>query len=165
MEVLTIRSLFNYKKPAFWILSAVVIVVLLAGFFLIYNPGAEQEKQDVISLVKDFGDALKTVSLLAPDEIVAESIKEQYSDFITPELLAKWQSNPQSAPGRVLSSPWPDRIDVISIEGDGNGYVVYGEIIEVTSTEQQSGVAANQITLKIIKQDDRWFISNIEVSQ
>ena len=163
------RSIFNYKKPAFWILSAVVMVVLLTGFFLIYNPvdtGAEQEKQDVISLVKDFGNALKTVSLSAPDEIVAESIKEQYSDFITTELLAKWQSDPQNAPGRVLSSPWPDRIDIINIENDGNdGYVVSGEIIEVTSAEQQSGVVACQITLKIMKQANRWLISNIEVSK
>lgn len=169
MEAFTIKNVFNYKKPAFWILSAVLIVVLLAGFFLIHNPvdtAVEQEKQDVISLVKEFGNALKTVSLSAPDEIVAESIKEQYSDFISPELLAKWQSDPQSAPGRVLSSPWPDRIDVISIEDDGNdGYVVSGEIIEVTNAEQQSGVVACQITLKIIKQDNQWLISNIEISK
>ncbi|CAB1245352.1 conserved protein of unknown function [Ruminococcaceae bacterium BL-6] len=165
-------SLLNDKKTAFWILIAAVIAAVLAGLFFMDHPPdvpsvsqAVEEEPDVISLVEKFGDALKKVSLLAPDDVVAKEIKENYSDFVTPELLAKWQSDPQSAPGRMLSSPWPDRIDVKSVEADGNGgYVVSGEIIEVTSTElQNSGAAAKkQVTLGIVRKENRWLISSVE---
>ena len=159
------------KNLAVWVCVGIA-VVLLAGFFLIYRPaanasrlGAEQEKQEVISLVESFGDALKMVSLTAPDEVAAARIKEQYAVFVTPELLAMWQSKPQSAPGRRVSSPWPDRIEVKKIEADGNGgYVVFGEVIEVTSTELESGGTAAQypITLRVIKQENAWRISSVE---
>ncbi|WP_101698578.1 hypothetical protein [Clostridium minihomine] len=159
------------KKPAVWVCVGIA-AALLAGFFLIYRPaanvsqlGAEQEKQEVVSLVESFGDALKMVSLTAPDDVVAKNIKEQYAAFVTPELLAIWQSKPQSAPGRRVSSPWPDRIEVKKIEADGNGgYVVLGEVIEVTSTELESGGAAAQypITLQVIKQENAWRISSVE---
>jgi hypothetical protein len=164
-----------HKKAALGILVAVIAAAILAGlFFMDHSPDvpsvsqAIEEESDVISLVEKFGDVLKKVSLSAPDDVVAKEIKENYADFVTPELLTKWQSDPQSAPGRMLSSPWPDRIDVKSVEADRNGgYVVSGKIIEVTSTElQNSGAAAKKrVTLGVIRKENRWLISSVEAAK
>ena len=57
--------------------------------------------------------------------------KKNYGDYITPELLAKWQGDPQNAPGRMTSSPWPDRIEISNIERQPDGsYIANGKIIE-----------------------------------
>lgn len=121
---------------------------------------------DVSSLVENFGKTLKMVSLTAPEEIAAKSIEENYSEYVTKELLAQWQSNPQNAPGRRLSSPWPERIEVTNVipTNDG-GYTVFATIIEVTSTELQTGGAAAKrpIMLTVIKVNDRWLISDVVV--
>lgn len=132
------------------------------------NCTLNQDEQDVRTLVEAFGEKLRMVSLTAPKDAAAASIKENYSDYVTPELLQEWQANPQSAPGRAVSSPWPDRIDILSIEmNDKNQYTIYGEIIEVTGTEHASGEAAAKIPVTIITQkaDGHWLISNVTMSE
>lgn len=129
---------------------------------------AETEKNAVISLVENFGKTLQLVSLLAPEDVVRESIKEHYAEFVTPELLEAWQNDPQQAPGRLGSSPWPDRIEILEVEKlSDDAYQVKGEIIEITSVElQQGGVAAKRpITLEVRKTGDRWLIHAVELGE
>lgn len=115
----------------------------------------------VASLVDDFGRKLQSVWLQAPRDIVSKSIQENYGDFVSPALLAEWQNNLQNAPGRVVSSPWPDRIEILSIgKLSEHAYQVKGEIIEMTSMEKVSGGAAAKrpITLVVKKIGNRWLI-------
>ena len=100
----------------------------------------EQAQQEIRELVEAFGKTLQKVSLLAPEDVVVKSMEENYGSFVTTELLKKWQSDPQSAPGRTVSSPWPDRIEILCIGiNNKNQYIVYGEIIEITSVELEKG--------------------------
>ena len=127
---------------------------------------AEAEKKDVISLVESFGKKLQMVSLLAPEELVRKSMKEHYAEFVTPALLEAWLKNPQNAPGRQSSSPWPDRIEVQQVEKlSDDAYQVKGVIIEITSAELQHGGAAAKrpITLTVRKTGDRWLIDAVEM--
>jgi len=94
----------------------------------------ETERQAVTSLVENFGKMLKMVSLLAPEQDVRNSLQTHYGKFVSPSLLEKWQNDPRQAPGRLVSSPWPDRIDVLAVEKVADDrYRVKGEIIEVAS--------------------------------
>ena len=125
-------------------------------------------EQDVRALVEAFGKTLRKVSLSAPKDVAATSIEENYSDYATSELLQKWPVDPQSAPGRIVSSPWPDRIDILMTEmSDKNQYTVYGEIIEVTSVEMVNGGAAAKrpVTIVVHKVNDIWFISSVTVGE
>src|SRR5690348_5068827 len=61
-------------------------------------------------LVRLFGSRMQTVSLLAPDSIAASRLQEAYGTLVTPDLLSDWMARPTAAPGRRVSSPWPDRI-------------------------------------------------------
>lgn len=109
----------------------------------------------VAEVVVEFGARLQHVSLLAPD--AADQIEDQYAEFVHPDLLAAWMADPQSAPGRLTSSPWPDRIEVASLEADGESrYVVQAEVIEATSDNPEMDRYSIQLTLEDI--DGQWLI-------
>jgi hypothetical protein len=107
---------------------------------------------------------MQLVPLLASTDIVKKSMQDNYGSLVSPALLEKWQNDPQSAPGRLVSSPWPDHINILSNEKVGEGiYEVKGEIIEITSVEQSSGGAAAKraITLTVKKYGENWLIDDV----
>jgi hypothetical protein len=77
------------------------------------------------------GDRLRDVSLLAPD--AAEQIRAAYAPLVTAELLETWAADPTRAPGRSVSSPWPDRIEVTSVTAEGERCRLEGEVVSVAS--------------------------------
>lgn len=117
----------------------------------------------VRSIVENFGKKLQMVSLQAPKYLLEKSMKENYGEFVSQELIAKWISDPLNAAGRLTSSPWPDRIEILDIKKvSKDTYEVNGEIIEITSTEKASdGIAAKRpITLVVKKTDNQWIIND-----
>lgn len=122
----------------------------------------EQNEQAVRTLIADFGQTLKMVPITAPTEETAANIGKYYEEYVTQELLEKWQAAPELAPGRAVSSPWPDRISILSLEWNSDTECsVSGVVIEVTSVElTQGGAAATRpVTLRVQKSADRWLIS------
>jgi hypothetical protein len=134
------------------------------------QPKEEQQQTDenlikttVTNLVTNFGLNLQKVSLLAPEDIVKTSIKENYGDFISPNLFSTWQNDPQNAPGRLVSSPWPDRIEILSIEKLSEvAYKVEGEIIEITS--DKTIAAKRPVTLLVKMINNRWLIDGVTIA-
>lgn len=121
----------------------------------------EAEKNEVIKFVQGFGIQLKMVSLLAPEDILKETMNEFYGDYASDELIEKWLKDPVAAPGRLTSSPWPGRIDVLSVEKTAeNEYIVKGNVVEFTSVEMEEGgiAAKREITLNVKKTDGKWII-------
>lgn len=122
----------------------------------------------VLALVDGFGRQLQHVNLLADAHEVAASMAEHYGQYVTADLLAAWQADPLTAPGRTASSPWPDRIEIVSVEPvDDETYQVEGHIIEVTSTEAETGeaAAARTITLTIGKYETGWLINAVTLGE
>ena len=110
------------------------------------------------------GQKLKQVSLLVSSADLEKSMNENYGGYVTPELLEKFISAPENAPGRLASSPWPDRIEVVSAEKTSEGlYKVEGTIIEITSSEQDTGnsAAKRPVTLEVKKAEGKWLISSV----
>ncbi|MFN2421307.1 MAG: hypothetical protein ABR527_08000 [Gemmatimonadota bacterium] len=57
-------------------------------------------------------------------------IREVYGSLVTPSLLDTWIAEPAGAPGRQVSSPWPERIEVDSMGPAGAGICqVLGEVV------------------------------------
>jgi len=124
----------------------------------------KSDEDAVANLVEDFGKNLQKVSLLAPKDLVSESMQENYGTFVSPALLAEWRDDPQKAPGRMFSSPWPDRIEIGSVKKlAADAYEVKGEIIEITSVEKVSGGAAAKqaVSLVVKKINNRWLIDAV----
>jgi hypothetical protein len=149
------------KQKTILLYTAIAIgLILLGGFFIWYQ--GRSEKAGVKTQVENFGLTLKLVSLSAPKEVAAQDIRQQYAQFLTPELLDEWVNNPQVALGRLVSSPWPERIDIDSLNKTAEGqYAVSGKIIEMTSVEKEKGGAADvrQIELVLEKTDGKWLIA------
>ncbi len=158
------------------VLLVILVILLSASMYGCISSGAEaqsgkeEQKNDgfdekaAANLVEGFGSKLQAVSLLAPKDILEKSMRENYRDFVSEALIAKWISDPLNAPGRLTSSPWPDRIEILTIEKlPKDEYRVKGEIIEVTSAEKASGgiAAKRPITLVIRKINDRWLIDEV----
>lgn len=119
------------------------------------------------AVVEEFGRRLKDVSLMAPEHIVAESMEQHYGDLVTPELLERWKGDLAQAPGRVVSSPWPDRIEIVSVvpraQGEHDGaYEVRGNIVLKTSTDLEDGYSGKRaITLVVARIGDAWMITDV----
>src|SRR5690606_24350598 len=95
------------------------------------------DKYTVNALVGNFGRKLHMVSLLAPEDMLKESLEENYGDFVSPALLEEWLKDPVNAPGRLTSSPWPDRIEILNTEKISDGiYEVKGVIIEIANEKE-----------------------------
>jgi hypothetical protein len=140
-----------------------LFLCLFLGAFLVScesRSTSSSADADVAQIVEAFGKRLQAVSLLSPN--VAEEMTREYSEYVSPDLLKQWISDPTLAPGRMVSSPWPDRIDVLSGSKISEGqYSVTGEIIEVTSSELASGGAANKIPVQMVVRwiDGHWRIT------
>jgi hypothetical protein len=124
----------------------------------------ELSETAVQELVTQFGGKLQMVSLLVPEDVLRESLEENYGGLVSPALLEKWMEEPTAAPGRLVSSPWPDRIEIAgATKISDEEYEVEGHIIEVTSVEKEGGgVAAKKpITLTVIKIEGKWVIDKV----
>jgi hypothetical protein len=91
-------------------------------------------------------------------------MEENYGGLVSPKLISKWESDPANAPGREVSSPWPDRIEISSIDKITNdSYSVKGDIIEVTSVEEKNGGAAAKrpIELSVVRNNKGWIIDDV----
>jgi len=128
--------------------------------------GNTAEETRVRDLVESFGKKLQVVSLLAPD--AAQEIQQQYSGFVTPALLEIWMKNVSKAPGRMTSSPWPDRIEIIALTNEGSDkFEINGFVVEITSLEVVNGGAAARIPVHIVavKDQGHWLITEYAEGQ
>ncbi len=158
------------------IVLTVVLVVIIGGIFYFSQQKPQEasapapqetvpttDEQAIRNLISQFGDKMKTISLLAPKNELIKSIEDNYGPYISPELLAGWRMHPEWAPGRLTSSPWPSRIKILLLERQDNGsYEAQGKIMEMTSVEEAGGGeidSGQYAALKIRKQNDKWIIT------
>jgi hypothetical protein len=140
--------LFVITLSALVSLTACTTLPVISTPTAVSNPSEEIEIRD---LVESFGKRLQAVSLLAPN--VAQEVQNQYSEFVSPSLLEMWMSDISKAPGRIVSCPWPDRIEITTLLQEGSDrYVITGLVVGITSTEVVSGGAAAKIPVHIVVQ-------------
>ena len=137
------------KKLFILILMIIVISGVLSFWAKDFWYGRSDDSV-IMKLVDEFGRNLQNVTLQAPKEAREELMKENYNKYVTPELLSKWINDSSKALGRIVSSPWPDRIEVKSINRiNENKFIVAGEIVEMTNTGEAN---RQEITLTVERQ-------------
>lgn len=116
--------------------------------------------------VLQFGARLKQVPLLAPDSTRARAMQSQYGGLVSPVLLREWSADPRHAPGRLTSSPWPDRIEIRNMDRkSGRVFLVDGEIVERTSADSTAESGRIPVRLAIWRSGRNWMIQNYEQGQ
>ena len=128
-------------------------------------PSPDSDTASVTALVRGFGKVLKDVSLLDTAG-VASAMEKAYDSYVTPELLKVWVENPSQAPGRTVSSPWPDHIDIYDVRKESDtAYTVSGQIVELTSASAEAA-ARRGIILQVSKQaDGSYLISEVTLGE
>ena len=161
-----------------WIAVIIVIIAaVIGGWYLLsgapaaapaaQNAGTSGNEGQVRAVVTDFGTKLQTVSISGPAATAAAAIAANYGSDVAPSLLASWEADPANAPGRVTSSPWPDRIEIGSVAQNPDGsYAVAGDVIEVTSAQAQGGVNDSYpINLTVSNVNGAWLITDVTVGK
>lgn len=149
------------------ILAAVVLVgAAIATYFLAGWPTALEDEDAARAVVEEFGTRLQKVSVLADKTMAADAIAREYGDLVAPALLTEWQNDPTQAPGRVTSSPWPDHIQITSVERESRSrYLIEGDIVEVSNEGGMSGVVAEAVrrpvSISVEKQAGAWRITSV----
>lgn len=125
------------------VLGVLLITALVVIERSLREPTVEQivteEKEAAAAAVVAFGAKIKDIPLTAEQDVLSASIKKEYEDTVAPALITRWIQNPTRAPGRTTASPWPERIEVLSMEKVGDYYEVVAELVEMTDAEDEKG--------------------------
>lgn len=147
-------------------LLILVGLLVVAGVAYVWVQGggfqtAAKDESQIRAQTEGFGEALQQVSLLAPDDVRQAEMQENYSAYLSPNVLNEWKNDSSHAVGRLTSSPWPARIEIQTVtKRDDGTYEVKGDIIEVTNADPD--VARRPVTLVFEKQNGRWLIASVE---
>lgn len=153
-------------------LVMVIIGLLVIAFAFFQSMSTKKEPEQIIyndaavrETVMQFGNKIKNVSLLAEEKMLVDTIKKEYRPFVTNNLLLQWEMNPTLAPGRLTSSPWPEKIEVLTVTpGSNNEYVVKGTIVQVVNGESGQRITTGTIPIQLTVVDggDGWRIATYE---
>ncbi len=149
-----------------------LLLIILAGIWAAYTyPKSDSgvvsnaDDAEVRRVVTEFGIKLQAVSLLASTENRKAAMDAAYSQYVAPELLAKWYPAGADVFGRNTSSPWPERIEIVEVKPVAGNFLVEGNVIEVTSKEAGTGksaAAVYPVTLALEKREGNWTIVKAE---
>ncbi len=126
-------------------------------------PPRSPEQRTPQQVVEEFGKRMKQVSTSASSEIAARALREHYEGLVDSELLQIWIANPATAPGRQVSSPWPDRIEVeSSSRTPADEVVVTGALVEATSSGETRRIP---IQVRLRRSGASWVITAYDVNE
>lgn len=149
------------QRKSIWI-AGTVLVILAAAVVILWPKGEAKARSTATQFVSE----LKNVSLMADTEALQSAMDEHYGPYATPDLLKQWKASPETAPGRDVSSPWPDRIFIKDVSEQGDGYIINADVLYVSSVEESTpeedaaGVAA--VIMLVIPTDEGWRIAAYE---
>lgn len=154
--------------------STIAAILLLAiaaaaGWYYLANDKAASSQSvsnaddaAIRAMVTEFGGQMQKVSLLAPETQRKAEMGLYYAAYVSPGLLAAWYpEGAEGALGRYTSSPWPERIEVVSVTAAGNtAATVEANVIEVANTASSTQLAAvYPVTFTVKKEGNQWKIA------
>lgn len=146
-----------------WILAGVIALPLIAGgvYFLrpqLLPPALQPTDQtkEIRGTVVDFGAHLKDIQATSKD--ATTTIATTLAPYVAPELLSVWSDEPSVAPVRYGNLPWPQRIEIQSLEKQKDGsYWVTAFVIE----QDKTGDYVNKKVIIVLqKVGGRWMITD-----
>jgi len=118
-------------------------------------------EREARALVELFGTRQQNVTTQAP-AANARNIRVQYGGLVAPALLARWMAKPTAAPGRNVSSPWPDHIAITAVVFNGsNSCSVSGQLVMLSSAYVANGTddAKVPVYLQLSRLSGHWLIT------
>ena len=150
----------------------VVIVLFLfisVGEYLLFRPStttppSAADINAIYQVVGEFGARLKDVDITAPNQNIVTAVDFNLKGFITNRLYQVFVQDKIRIPGRYVSSPWPERIEINSVQMlDSGSYTVHGSQVVMTDDTLAHGGNAGEepITLTLKKVNGIWLIDDV----
>ena len=123
----------------FLVIGIALFLVLEVGMYSLYKPSTtappkEADSNAIYQVVGEFGARLKDVGLTAPKQNILWAVDSNMKRLITDRLYQAFVQDTSKVPGRTVSSPWPERIEIDAVQKlDDTSYTVNGRILEMTS--------------------------------
>jgi len=160
-------------KKTYTILGIIIGIIIIVLIFLFINHNKTNKNVNVLSqaeaenAVLEFGKVLQRVPLTADKDIIVDTIQKEYSPYITKDLLNTWTNDTSLAPGREVSSPWPDHIEITETRKVGDEYQINGHLIYMTSNEVEHGgnAGVRDVSAIINIYQDKPLISNFLMAE
>lgn len=147
----------------------VLLLLLSIGEYLLFKSftTVQQNGADVNAIyqvVGEFGARLKDVDITASDQDMMTAVDFNLKQYITDRLYQTFMQDKSRIPGRYVSSPWPERIEISSIQMlDSVACTVYGNLVLMTDDNVAHGGNAGEalITLTLKKVNGIWLIDDV----
>ena len=147
----------------------VLLLVISVGEYFLFKPATtpqpnEADVNAIYQVVGEFGARLKDVEITAPQRIVIDAVNFNLKGFITDRLYQVFVQDKIRIPGRYVSSPWPERIEIASVQRlDSGSCTVSGSQIVMTDDTLAHGGNAGEIpiTLTLKKVNGAWLIDDV----
>lgn len=147
------------------LLLAFLIIILGVSFAFIDRKQTFEDGLrlvDPTTFVEEFGEQLRFVSLSGDASVTASAIRTYYRGYVSSELISRWEKDPLLAPGRLTSSPYPERIEVINIqEVVPQKYLVSGNVVEATFGENGKQIL-RPFVLELTVSENGYLITDFE---
>ncbi len=146
-----------------WILVGLVVIVIVGTVLYFLRPQLlpvvlqpTDPTKEVRATVVDFGAHLKDIN--ATSKGATTTIATTLAPYVAPELLSVWSEEPSLAPVSYGTLPYPQRIEIQSVEKQKDGtYWVIGFVIEI---DKKGDYLNKKVTIVLEKQKNTWMITD-----
>ena len=153
----------------FIVMGIVLLLVISVGEYFLFKPSATilpnaADINAIYQVVGEFGARLKDVVITTSDQDVITAVDFNLKQLITDRLYQVFVQDKIRIPGRYVSSPWPERIEIASVEMlDSGSYTVNGSQIVMTDDTLAHGGNAGEspIMLTLKKVNGIWLIDDV----
>jgi len=149
----------------------VLLLLISVGGYFLFKPSTTMQPREadtnaIYQVVGEFGERLKDVrvDVTASNQAMMAAVDWNLKQFITDRLYQEFAQSPTKIPGRYMSSPWPERIEIKSVQMlDSGSYTVHGNQVLMTSDNVADGGNAGEtpITLTLKKVNGAWLIDDV----
>jgi hypothetical protein len=145
-----------------------LLVISVSGCFL-FRPSATTQPNEtdinaIYQVVGEFGARLKDVVITTSDQDVITAVDFNLKQLITDRLYRVFVQDKIRIPGRYVSRPWPERIEINSVQMlDSGSYTVHGNQVVMTDDTVAHGGNAGEtpITLTLKKVNGVWLVDDV----
>ena len=153
----------------FIVIGIVLLLVISVGEYFLLKPSTTTPPNPadinaIYQVVGEFGARLKDVVITTSDQNVITAVDFNLKQLITDRPYQVFVQDKIRIPGRYVSSPWPERIEINSIQMlDSGSYTVNGsQVVMTDDTVAHSGNAGETpITLTLRKVNGIWLVDDV----
>ena len=153
----------------FIVIGIVLLLVISVGEYFLLKPSTTTPPNPadinaIYQVVGEFGARLKDVVITTSDQNVITAVDFNLKQLITDRLYQVFVQDKIRIPGRYVSSPWPERIEINSIQMlDSGSYTVHGsQVVMTDDTVAHGGNAGEEpITLTLKKVNGIWLVDDV----